>query len=207
MPSSLPDGRGTSCSCRCVASRILVAFCVPYEFEDVFAEVTGADRVDVGYREAMEFSRRVYKLALPCDRLSAVRERIAPDFSSVRLERHYDLFFPIFNNAYELYALATLPDWRRRSRLAACFVSELWVSEPAELPAGTPCGIRPCLRRGSARGGRGVTDRRDSLPLSAPRRRRASVLAVPRSPASDDRRLLHRPPVGGDPRRAARAGA
>ena len=32
-----------------------VAFCVPYEFEDVFAEVTGADRVDAGYSEAMEF--------------------------------------------------------------------------------------------------------------------------------------------------------
>ena len=32
---------------------------------------------------------------------------IAPDFSSVRLERRYELFFLIFNDPYELYALAT----------------------------------------------------------------------------------------------------
>ena len=104
-----------------------VAFCVPYEFEDVFAEVTGADRVDAGYREAMEFSRRVYKLARLATGSRRFARVIAPDFSSVRLESHYELFFPIFNNPYDLYALATLPDWRRRSRVAACFVSELWV--------------------------------------------------------------------------------
>ena len=105
----------------------LVAFCVPYEFEDVFAEVTGADRVDVGYRDAMEFSRRVYKLARLATGSRRFARAIAPDFSTVQLERHYELFFPVFNHAHELYALATLPDWRRRSRLAACFVSELWV--------------------------------------------------------------------------------
>ena len=105
----------------------LVAFCVPYEFEDVFAEVTGADRVDAGCREAMQFSRRVYKLARLATGSRRFARAIAPDFSSVRLESHYELFFPIFNNVDELYALATVPDWRRRSRLAACFVSELWV--------------------------------------------------------------------------------
>lgn len=105
----------------------LVAFCVPYEFEDVFAEVTGADRVDVGRRKPMEFSRRVYKLARLATGSRRFAKAIAPGFSTVRLERHYELFFPVFNHAHELYALATLPDWRRRSRLAACFVSELWV--------------------------------------------------------------------------------
>jgi hypothetical protein len=105
----------------------LVAFCLPYEFEDVFAEVTGADRVDAGHHEAMESSRRVYKLARVATGSRRFARAIAPDFSTVRLERHYELFFPVFNHAHELYALATLPDWRRRSRLAACFVSELWV--------------------------------------------------------------------------------
>jgi hypothetical protein len=105
----------------------VVAFCVPYEFEDVFADVTGADRVDAGYREAMEFSRRVYKLARLATGSRRIARAVAPNLSAVRLERHYELFFPVFNHAYELYALATLPDWRRRSRVAACFVSELWV--------------------------------------------------------------------------------
>ena len=105
----------------------LVAFCVPYEFEDVFAEVTGADRVDVGHREAMEFSRQLYKLARLATNSRRFAKAISPNFSTIRLERHYELFFPVFNHAHELYALATIPDWRQHCRLAACFVSELWV--------------------------------------------------------------------------------
>jgi hypothetical protein len=104
----------------------LVGFCLQYEFEDVVADVTGADRVDVGERKALEFSRRVYKLA----RLATGSQRFAgacaPRPATVRLERDYDLFFPIFNNAHELYALATVPDWRQRCRVAVCFINELW---------------------------------------------------------------------------------
>src|SRR5262245_43606652 len=81
----------------------LVACCVPYEFEDVFAEVTGADRVDAGCHEAMEFSRRAYKLARLATGSRRFARAIAPDFSTVRLERHYELFFPVFNHAHELY--------------------------------------------------------------------------------------------------------
>jgi hypothetical protein len=44
----------------------------------------------------------------------------------VRLERDYELFFPVFNHVHELFALAAVPDWRRRCRVAACFVNELW---------------------------------------------------------------------------------
>ena len=120
-----PQGNVLLMSMRRLAD--LVAFCVPYEFEDVFAQVTGADRVDAGYHEAMEFSRRVYKLARLATGSRRFARAIAPDFSTVQLERYYELFFPVLNHAHELYALATLPDWRRRSRLAACFVSELWV--------------------------------------------------------------------------------
>lgn len=105
----------------------VVAFCLQYEFEDVVAEVTGADRVDAGDREALELSRRAYKLA----RLATGSRRFAractPRPSTIALDRDYELFFPVFNNAYELFALATLPDWRRHCRVAACFVNELWV--------------------------------------------------------------------------------
>jgi hypothetical protein len=106
----------------------LVAFCVPYEFEDVFAEVAGADRVDVGCGDVSEFSRRLYKLARLGTGSWRLARVIAPRISTIRLEQDYELFFPVFNNPYELYALAAVPDWRRRCRLAACFVSEVWVS-------------------------------------------------------------------------------
>ena len=104
----------------------LVAFSLQYELEDVVAEVTGADRVEVDGRAALERSRRAYKLLRLATRSRSVALRLAPRPATVRLERDYDLFLPVFNNAYELCALSAVPDWRRRSRRAACFVNEIW---------------------------------------------------------------------------------
>jgi Glycosyl transferases group 1 len=105
----------------------LVAFSLQYEFEDVIAEVTGGDRVEAGGRAALERARRAYKLARLATGSRRLAQACAPRPSTVRLERDYELFFPVFNNAYELFALATVPEWRRRCRVAACFVNELWV--------------------------------------------------------------------------------
>jgi hypothetical protein len=105
----------------------LVAFCLQYEFEDVVAEVTDADRVDAGDRDALELSRRTYRLARLATGSRRVGRALSSTPSTVRLEQDYDLFLPVFNNAYELFALATIPDWRARCRLAACFVGEMWV--------------------------------------------------------------------------------
>jgi hypothetical protein len=107
----------------------LVAFCLQYEFEDVISEVTGADRVDAGDRAALERSRRVYKLARLATRSSRLARAVAPRPSTAKLERDYELFFPVFNNAYELFALATIPDWRQRCRVAACHINELWARD------------------------------------------------------------------------------
>jgi glycosyl transferase family 1 len=104
----------------------LVAFGLQYEFEDVVTQVTGADRVDVGDRDALELSRRVYKLARSVTGSRRLALASAPRPSTVSLDRDYDLFFPLFNNAFELYALATVPDWRKRCRVAVCFINEIW---------------------------------------------------------------------------------
>lgn len=107
----------------------LVAYCLQYEFEDVVADVTGADRVDAGDLEALERSRRAYKLARFATRSPRFARATAPRPSTIRLDRDYELFFPVFNNAYELFALATVPDWRRRCRVAACFIDEVWATD------------------------------------------------------------------------------
>ena len=36
------------------------------------------------------------------------------------------IFFPVFSHTYELYSLATIPNWRQRCRKAACFITEVW---------------------------------------------------------------------------------
>ena len=107
----------------------LVAYCLQYELEDVVTSVTGADRVDAGDLDALELTRRAYKLARFTTGSRAFARAFAPRPSTVTLDREYDLFFPVFNSAYELMALATVPDWRKRCRVAACFINEIWTSD------------------------------------------------------------------------------
>lgn len=105
----------------------LVAYCLAYEFEDTFAAVTGAQRIDATDLPALEFSRRAYKLARLVSGSPRLARRLAPyPRSKVVLERDFELFFPVFSHTYELYSLATLPNWRQRCRKAACFITEVW---------------------------------------------------------------------------------
>jgi hypothetical protein len=105
----------------------LVAYCMAYEFEDVMGQVTRADRVEADDLEALELSRRAYKLVRYGTGSRTLARAMSPKPSVVRLERDYDLFLPIFNHTHELYTLATIPGWRKRCRYAACFISELWL--------------------------------------------------------------------------------
>src|SRR5260221_14456702 len=101
----------------------LVAYCLAYEFEDTFAAVTDAERIDATDRSGLEFYRRVYKLLRLGSGSSGLARRLAPSpRSKVVLEHDFELFFPIFSHAFELHSLATIPNWRRRSRKAACFI-------------------------------------------------------------------------------------
>lgn len=105
----------------------LVAFSVAYEFEDTLAAVTNAQRIETTDFANLEFSRRAYKLARLALGSSKLARRLAPyPRNKVILDRDYDLFFPVFNHNYELYSLATIPNWRERCRKAACFISEVW---------------------------------------------------------------------------------
>jgi hypothetical protein len=110
----------------------LVAFCLPYEFEDVTADITGADRVEPENFEAIEFSRRVYKYGRRIIRSRRLAMAIAPGVGTHKLTREYELFLPVFNHPFELFALAAVPDWRARCRVAACFISEIWAHDIPE---------------------------------------------------------------------------
>jgi hypothetical protein len=103
----------------------LVAYSLQYELEDVLVDVAGADRVEASDMAALEFSRRAYRLARMATGSRTLARALAPPPATVRLRRDYELFFPVFNNVWEAYALATLPDWRAHCHRAACFVSEI----------------------------------------------------------------------------------
>jgi hypothetical protein len=105
----------------------LVAYCIGYELEDIVATVTNAERIDTTDLPAVEFSRRAYKLARMACGSPGVARLFAPyPRNKVVLKGEFELFFPVFSHTYELYSLATIPNWRERSRKAACFITEVW---------------------------------------------------------------------------------
>jgi Glycosyl transferases group 1 len=105
----------------------LAAYCLAYEFEDTFAAVTHAERVDAIDLPALEFSRRSYRLARLLLGSPKFARQLAPyPRSKVVLERDFELFFPIFSHVHQLYSLAMIPNWRERCRKAGCFITEVW---------------------------------------------------------------------------------
>jgi hypothetical protein len=105
----------------------LVAFCLGYEFEDAIAGVTDAERIDTTDHSAIEFSRRAYKLTRMACGSPDLARRLAPYPRDKKiLDRDFELFFPVFSHTHEIYALETIPNWRERSRKAACFITEVW---------------------------------------------------------------------------------
>ena len=105
----------------------LVAYCLAYEFEDTFAAVTDAERIDVTDFQGLEFSRRAYKLVRLASGSPTLARRLSPyPRSKVILERNFELFFPVFSHTYELYSLEAIPNWRERCNKAACFIAEVW---------------------------------------------------------------------------------
>jgi Glycosyl transferases group 1 len=105
----------------------LVAYCVAYEFEDTVAAVTSAERIDTTDLPGVEFSRRAYKLARMASGSPGLARRLAPyPRKRVNLDGEFEFFFPMFSHTYELYSLATIHNWRERSRKAACFITEVW---------------------------------------------------------------------------------
>lgn len=105
----------------------LVAYCLAYELEDTLAEITGAQRIDATDLPGLERSRRAYRLARAATGSPRLARRLAPyPRTRVVLEQDFDLFFPVFSHTWELYGLATVPNWRQRCRKAACFITEVW---------------------------------------------------------------------------------
>jgi len=105
----------------------LVAYCIGYEFEDTIADVVDSVIIETTNLPAVEFSRRLYKLARIAFGSSYLARQLAPHPRNTEcLDRNFELFFPVFSHAYEIYALATIPNWRKRSKVAACFITEVW---------------------------------------------------------------------------------
>ena len=86
-PGMMRDMLGMSCRPRASRKVLLssqrriadlVAYCLAYEFEDTFAAVTDAQRIDATNLPTMEFSRRAYRLARFVSGSPRLARRLAP---------------------------------------------------------------------------------------------------------------------------------
>ena len=181
----------------------LVAFCAPYELEDVVASVTGADRVEIDDYAAIEWSRRLYKLGRKALRSRAVARALVPRLRGAPARSRVRALLPGVQPSLR----ALLPG--RGAGLALSLQARGVPDQrdlgpgAARVPDRAAGGLRPPLHRGPASGARGGPHRRQAVYLPAARRRRPPLLPPPLPRAPVDRRLQHRPEIGGDPRRAA----
>lgn len=104
----------------------LAANCLQYEFEDVTIDITGADRADPTRLELAEFERKVYKTLHKVTSSASLAMSATTKLGGLRLSKTYDLFLPVFNDPYELFALSQVPGWRKHCRYAACLITEAW---------------------------------------------------------------------------------
>jgi hypothetical protein len=108
----------------------MVYQCWKYEFEDVIAEIDSVEMVAPSARAEDRFSR-LGRRALDTSR-RRLRLPVGSSFKETVVERDYELFFAPFLFPTEAGNLANLKGWRERSKLAACFLGELWTLD-AEL--------------------------------------------------------------------------
>lgn len=104
--------------------RSLVGYGFQYEFEDVVRDLTGADRADVTQLGVLELERKIYKALTFLSPSASLALRCTPRLEGLHLDRTYDLFLPVFNHVYEVFAVNAIPAWRKRCRHAACVISE-----------------------------------------------------------------------------------
>jgi len=113
----------------------LVGYCALYEFEDLVSDFTGSGIATVTNTSGIDLLRKLHKVARSVTGRAAVTDvfgslRAANNSpGSVSLRGRHELFFPVFNHIFEVFALRALRDWRKQCRVAACYLGEAWTSQ------------------------------------------------------------------------------
>ena len=104
----------------------LVGYCALYEFEDLVVDLLGGELGCVESLEGLELPRLVYKFARRASGSPGLAETVIAKHGTPLPRSSYDLFLPVFNHPHELFALSTIRGWRKRCRVAACYLCEAW---------------------------------------------------------------------------------
>src|SRR5438132_797044 len=97
-----------------------------YEFEDTIARIDDADILAPPFRWRSRATRFMYKGSNWFRNSAGLW--IDPGFSSIEIDRDYDLFFCLLSFAYETPTFRKLKNLRKRCKKAVCMFVELWSS-------------------------------------------------------------------------------
>lgn len=100
-----------------------VSRCSGYEFEDV---VAGMERADIVAPTRAEAPSVPYRARRWLSQYTPLFRHVPSGAAHGPLGRDYDLFGCFLQKPIELLELDSVPDWRRRSRMAFCVLEELW---------------------------------------------------------------------------------
>lgn len=99
--------------------------CSGLELEDVIAAIDDAEIVAPVHKP---LSRQRQKLIRALSRYLPARMLPRPGLSGAPRHAKYDVLFAEVGNAGDLLALNAIGDWRKRCRVAVCFVQEIFLS-------------------------------------------------------------------------------
>ncbi|MBD2166404.1 glycosyltransferase [Calothrix membranacea FACHB-236] len=103
----------------------LVGFCSLYEFEDVIYDADAADMLKPLSNDD-GIIRKIYKLAKYLTNSKKLANFLVPGTNPYLIEQEYELFFPVFNSPFELFALHAFKNWRQKCSQAVCYIDEFW---------------------------------------------------------------------------------
>jgi len=102
--------------------------CGDYEFEDLLCEFDNADLLIAQPSYCRKIRQKISSRLIHHASVSFVN----PGARKFRIKRDYELFFAKFLVPRDLLALNAVKDWRKRCRVAVCWLAELWAGDLVE---------------------------------------------------------------------------
>ncbi len=122
----MSSGKPRTCIASLRGINRLAAWCSNYEFEDVAANVDGADLCVLEPGRTFTPSSWVVARLLWRPVVRHVGRHMNPGLKQIALTQDYDLFVFICMNPFDLLFLNGIPEWRKRAKTAVCYISELY---------------------------------------------------------------------------------
>jgi hypothetical protein len=105
--------------------------CSDYEFEDTITTLDAVDIVAPAFNYNVNGHGKRYVVGL-LNRMStkySMLKHLSPGINNSLLEKEYDLFYAHCMFAEDLLSLNSLKNWRKKCKIAVCYIAELWAKD------------------------------------------------------------------------------